>query len=364
MGVITSKHFNRKVNKSWIKILTAISLFNLTIAHAEVNDYLLFESPGLTARSTFSSHGDAWCKHVYVGIMVDYKDLESKKQLLQPNYAGFIENKMVSKIKAICPGFPKLAPYSRQIINLQVREQGKEMARERLNFKVLDDDSIVLIDDLAAKNWRKWNQDHTPIKPNPAQVKTTFVPSNKTSTQSLSLKDPSGMYLVSFNGNIVRLSATKNSKQDGIVSIEGHQLRDGHRTLTGNWYSDYQQFLMRGWVKMPGNERCNQLSERRWSNKFQSAEYTLPNSSRQITIYEETSEHPKNRKPRVCINAKLNPNTCVMESCNRYLTPPGRFVLVESKQDALEISPIMKNRFKKDCQLVNKSTWLKSVCPR
>lgn len=323
-------------------------------AAAEVNDYLLFEAPGLTVRSTFARHGEDWCKHVYVAVVADYDSPAGRAHLLAPNYATFIKQTVLPKIQVICPGFPADLKFSRQVLHFQVRERGAEYPRERLGFEFLDNGSVALIDDYAAAKWRTANADHTAITP-PRNVDVA--------TGALTgIDNPNGWHMITINGAILRLKVERERHRDGSYSVQGYQVDSGKRTMVGTWYPRYQQFHAREWMVVAENPQCSQLSERRWSNEVQPAEY--PAGDRSIAIFEETTKHAPERSPRICVVARMNPGTCEIQSCSRYAALPARFVLVQTRADADVISPVMARRYEQRCRFEGKSEGMASLCGR
>jgi hypothetical protein len=321
-------------------------------AAAEVNDYLLFEAPGLTVRSTFARHGKDWCEHIYVAVVADYDSPAGRAHLLAPNYATFIKQTVQPEIQAICPGFPADREISRQILNFQVRQRGAEYPRERLSFEFHDNGSVALIDDYAAAKWRDANADHAAITPPRSVDVATGAPTG--------IDNPDGWYMITINGAILRLKVERGRHRDGSYPVQGFQADSGERTLVGSWYPAYQQFHAREWMTTPGNPQCSQLSERRWSYEVQPAQY--PAGDRSITIFEETTNHAPERSPRICIKARMDPATCEIQSCSRYAALPARFVLVQTRADASVISTAMARRFEKRCRFEGKSKGMASLC--
>lgn len=132
--------------------------------------------------------------------------------------------------------------------------------------------------------------------------------------------------------------------------------------LDGWWYPDTQQFWLKERLVMPGNEQCNQMSKHRWSYSLVSDQRTV--AGRSIPLFEESSNFAEKRQPRICVNVRLKPQSCEILSCNQYEELPPRFVIVESKTDAVALGRAMKVELDAKCKMVDKgSTFDVQFCP-
>lgn len=98
---------------------------------------------------------------------------------------------------------------------------------------------------------------------------------------------------------------------------------------------------------MPGNEQCNQMSAHRWSHTL--ARSVRPAGGRSTTVFAETSSFGKDREPRTCVNARLNPETCQIQFCNRYEKLEPRFTITESESDAIAVGKQVRAELDRRC---------------
>lgn len=161
------------------------------------------------------------------------------------------------------------------------------------------------------------------------------------------INNPDGMYLVGIAGGISELKLFRPRDDDGSYAVDAIK-PGGEKRLDGWWYPDTQQFWAQEWLETPGNDHCNQMSEHRWTHTVAPGERLA--GARRIQLFAETSGFGGNREPRTCVNARMNPNTCEILSCNRYSKLPPRFFIVASEEDAQALDTALSREFKEKCK--------------
>lgn len=181
-------------------------------------------------------------------------------------------------------------------------------------------------------------------------------------SQAPSINNPDGMYYVGLSGRALELKLFLERDKDGTYAVDAFRIDDGTKMLDGWWYPDTQQFWLKERLVMPGNEQCNQMSEHRWSYSLVSDQRTV--AGRSIPQFEESSSFASKRRPRICVNVRLKPQSSEILSCNQYEELPPRFVIVESKTDAVALGRAMKLELDAKCKMVDKgSTFDVQFCP-
>lgn len=150
------------------------------------------------------------------------------------------------------------------------------------------------------------------------------------------INNPNGMFLLTEKGGIHRIEQFRPRDEDGSYAVDAFDVEDGEKLLDGWWYPQHQQFWAQEKVTMPGNEHCNQMSPHRWT-------YTLARTARMvdggaIEVFAETDRFGGDREPKVCEIGRLDPRTCQLQGCTKYVELPPRISIVATREEAERLS--------------------------